>query len=149
MSTVHKIENWGNTHHPVVLDPIRIALGIFLVFKGASFITNTYTLHSIIANQNVIALPESLLMFLVYLVVFAHLTGGTMIALGVATRVASLIQIPIMLGAVLLSNSVQLPGTSSLWVSIPVLVFMVVFSIIGSGKLSIEKILENQRTIFS
>lgn len=149
MNTVHKIETWGNTHHPVVLDPIRIALGIFLVFKGASFINNTYSLHTIVANQNVISAPESVLMAIVYVVAFAHLIGGTMIALGVATRIASLIQMPIMLGAIILSSSIQLPDSTSLWLSIVVLALLVVFSVIGSGKLSVEKILETQKTIFS
>ncbi|RKR83742.1 DoxX-like protein [Mucilaginibacter gracilis] len=149
MNTVHKIETWGNTHHPLVLDPIRIALGIFLAFKGASFINNSYTLHAIIANQNAITLPETILMPAVYAIAFIHLIGGMMLALGIFSRIASLVQIPIVLGAVLLSNAVQLPGNSSVWLSIVTLVLLMVFCVVGSGKLSIEKIMENQHTIFN
>jgi len=146
MNLVHKIETWGNTHHPVVLDPVRIALGMFLLFKGATFMNNTASLHSIIANQDAIAVPNDLLMTIVYLVAFVHLVGGIMIALGVLTRFASLIQIPIMVGAVILANSVDLPVNTDLWLSIVVLVLLVVFTILGSGKLSIERILENQNS---
>jgi putative oxidoreductase len=144
MNLVHKIETWGNTHHPVVLDPIRIALGLFLLFKGATFMNNTASLQSLIANQNTIALPNGVLMAVVYCVAFAHLVGGIMIALGVLTRFASLVQIPIMIGAVIVANAVDLPVNTDLWLSITVLAMLVVFSIIGSGKVSIERILENQ-----
>lgn len=149
MNTVHKIETWGNMHHPMVLDPIRIVLGIFLIFKGASFINDTYTLHAFIANQTVITIPDSALMAIIYVVTFAHLIGGAMIALGVATRIASLIQMPILIGAVIISNSLPIPDSNSLWVSVAVLALLTMFSVIGSGRLSIEKIMEGQKTIFS
>jgi len=89
MNLVHKIETWGNAHHPVVIDPIRIALGAFLLFKGISFMNNTYTIHSILVNQNSIGLSDSTLMFFVYLVAFVHLTGGIMIAFGRANTYCS------------------------------------------------------------
>lgn len=149
MNLVHKIETWGNAHHPVALDPVRIALGVFLLFKGISFMNNTYTIHNILVNQNVIGLSDSALMFFVYTVAFIHLTGGIMIALGILTRIASMLQVPIMLAAVILSNAVHLPVNTETTLAVIVLVLLIVFSIIGSGKLSIEKIMENQNTIFS
>jgi putative oxidoreductase len=149
MNLVHKIETWGNKHHPVVLDPIRIALGVFLLFKGISFMNNTYTIHSILVNQNSMGLSDSTLMFFVYMVAFFHLVGGIMITLGVLTRIAALVQIPIMIAAVIMSNSVQLPVNTETSIAIVVLILLAVFSVIGSGKLSIEKVMENQNTIFS
>lgn len=144
MNLVHKIETWGDTHHPVVLDPVRIVLGMFLLFKGATFMNNTASLHSIIANQNLIALSNGALMGMVYFVAFAHLVGGIMIAFGVLTRIASLVQIPIVFGAVLIADAIELPGNTDLWISVIVLAMLVLFSVIGSGKISIERILENQ-----
>jgi putative oxidoreductase len=148
MNLVHKIETWGNTHHPVVLDPIRIALGLFLVFKGVSFMNNTYTLHSLISNQNTLTLSESVLMCLIYLVIFVNLFGGIMIALGILTRMASLANIPVMVGAVIMTNAANSPINTDLWLAVVVLAMLVVFSIVGSGKLSIEKVMENVPTIF-
>jgi putative oxidoreductase len=148
MNVVHKIETWGNAHHPVALDPVRIVLGVFLLFKGISFMNNTYTIHSIMVNQNVISLSDSTLMFFVYAVAFIHLAGGIMIALGVLTRIAALVQIPIMVAAVVMSSSIQLPVNTETPLAVAVLVLLIVFSVIGSGKLSIEKVMENQNTIF-
>ncbi|EHQ29211.1 DoxX family protein [Mucilaginibacter paludis] len=144
MNLVHKIETWGDTHHPVVLDPFRIVLGMFLLFKGATFMNNTASLHSIIADQNVINLSNGALMGVVYFIAFAHMVGGMMITFGVLTRIASLIQIPIIIGAIMMSNAIELPGNTDLWLSIVVLAMLIVFSIVGSGKLSIQRILENQ-----
>jgi uncharacterized membrane protein YphA (DoxX/SURF4 family) len=147
MNLVHKIETWGNAHHPVVLDPIRIALGIFLVFKGVSFMNNTPMLHSIIANQN--TLPDGVLMTMVYIATFVHIVGGIMVALGVLTRIASLIQIPFVLAGIIIATSVELPINTEIALAVVVIVLLGVFSVVGSGKLSIQTIMESQNTIFS
>jgi putative oxidoreductase len=147
MKLVHKIETWGNSHHPIALDPFRIALGLFLAFKGASFMNDNYALHSLIVNQTTINLSDAVLMNMVYLVAFVHLVGGIMIALGVMTRLAAVVQLPIMLGAVIIERSVNLPTNTELWLSITVLCTLIVFAIVGSGKISIERVLENQNSL--
>lgn len=146
MNLVHKIETWGNTHHPIILDPLRIALGIFLVLKGADFMNHTAEVYSLVASKNAAALPDGVLMTVVYFVAFVHLSGGLLIALGVATRLASLVQIPIVFGGVLLANSVTLPVNNDAWLSIVILVMLILFSIVGSGKLSIDRVLDNQNS---
>ena len=148
MNLVHKIETWGNTHHPIALDPMRIALGLFLLFKGASFMQNSYPVHAIIANQNIISLSDSILMNMVYVVAIIHMIGGMMIALGVVTRIASLIQIPILAGAVIFLQSMNVHDNTNMVISIVALVLLVMFSVVGSGKLSIEKVMQNSKLIF-
>ena len=56
MNLVHKIENWGDTHHPKILDFVRIALGVFLLLKGIAFMENTSYLKSLIDSQDVVDL---------------------------------------------------------------------------------------------
>ena len=46
MNLIHKIEKWGDSHHPKFLDIIRIALGVFLFLKGLGFMDNTANLKS-------------------------------------------------------------------------------------------------------
>ena len=146
MNLVHKIENWGDTHHPVVWDVVRIALGIFLFMKGMAFMENTADLRSIIEAQDTIIFPPSAIMALVYYVTFAHMVGGIMIALGILTRFSSIIQIPIVLGAVFVNDSLLSPINAQLWYSVIALALLVVFIIIGSGPLSLDRYFGNIQT---
>jgi len=50
MNLVHRIENWGDTHHPKFIDIVRIALGGFLLFKGIAFMNNIEYLKGLIEN---------------------------------------------------------------------------------------------------
>ncbi|WPU96047.1 DoxX family protein [Mucilaginibacter sabulilitoris] len=141
MNLVHKIENWGDTHHPKILDFVRIALGVFLLLKGVAFMENTSYLKSLIDSQDVVDLSPLVLMILVYYVTFAHMVGGILIALGILTRLASIIQIPIVLGAVFLTGIFQEPINAMAWPSVTALILLVLFTIIGSGPISLDKYL--------
>ena len=141
MNLVHKIESWGDKHHPMILDITRIALGAFLLLKGLAFMENSASLKDTIENQNVVAISSGLLMALVYYVTFAHLVGGTLIALGTLTRFACIIQIPIVLAAVFLTDFFQSPINAIAWPSFVALGLLVLFTIIGSGPLSLDRFL--------
>jgi putative oxidoreductase len=143
MNLIHKVEKWGDSHHPKFLDIIRIALGVFLLLKGLGFMENTAYLRSMIENQSDISFSPGLLMALVYYVTFVQMVGGTLIALGVLTRLSAIIQIPVVFGAVFFINVLESPFNSDLWSSVAALVFLMVFAVIGSGKLSLEKYLES------
>lgn len=142
MNMVHKIERWGDNHHPMVLDLIRIALGVFLLLKGLAFMENSAYLKEMIENQNVVAISSGLLMTLVYYVTFAHLVGGALIAMGILTRFASIIQIPILVAAIFLTDFFQSPINTMVWPSIAALAMLILFTIIGSGPLSLDRYLE-------
>jgi uncharacterized membrane protein YphA (DoxX/SURF4 family) len=141
MNLVHKIENWGDTHHPKVLDIVRVALGVFLLVKGITFMENTSYLRGIITDQNVIDVSPDMLMILVYYVAFAHMVGGILIAMGILTRLGCIIQIPIVTGAVFLTSIFQEPINAMAWPSVTALVLLIVFSVLGSGPWSLDKYL--------
>ncbi len=141
MNVVHKIEQWGDAHHPKVFDLIRIALGIFLLLKGVAFMDNTAYLQNLIENQNVIHIPPGLLMSAVYYVTFAHLVGGVLIALGTLTRLACIIQIPIVFVAVFLTGIFQEPVNTLVWPSVTALGLLLLFTVIGSGPWSLDRYL--------
>lgn len=143
MSMVHEIEKWGDTHHPKALDIIRIALGVFLLIKGLTFMDNTGYLKNLIENQDVIHVSPGLLMALVYYVTFAHLVGGVLIVLGTLTRFACVIQIPIVLAAAFLTGIFQEPINTMVWPSLVALILLVLFTIIGSGPLSLDRYLSS------
>ena len=141
MNLAHKVEVWGDSHHPKYLDIIRIALGIFLMLKGIAFMENSAYLKQIIEDQTVINISTGMLMAIVYYVTFVHLVGGVLIALGIFTRLSSLLQIPIVLAAVFLTGIFHEAINTLAWPSITALVLLVMFAIIGSGPLSLDKYL--------
>jgi len=112
-----------------------------LFLKGRAFMENTAYLSDLIENQNVVHFSPGILMALVYYVTFAHLVGGTLIVLGTLTRFACIIQIPIVLAATFLTSIFVEPVNTLVWPSIIALVFLALFTVIGSGPWSLDKYL--------
>ena len=52
MNVINQIEDWGNSHRPGWLDIFRIALGIFITYKGAIFAMNLNSLEMTIEGVN-------------------------------------------------------------------------------------------------
>ena len=102
MNLVQRLEHWGDHHHPKWMDLLRIALGIFLCLKGIEFANNMSTVMNMISGT----MPfSSFMMVLIgHYIVFAHIMGGFLLATGLLTRFACIIQIPILLGAIIFIN---------------------------------------------
>ena len=143
MNVIHRIEKWGDSHHPRFLDIIRIFLGIFLLLKGLGFMDNTANLKYLLESRADITVAPWVLMLLVYYVTFVHMVGGTLIAMGIMTRFSAIMQIPVVFGAVFFVNVLESPFNTDLASSIVALVLLVLFAIIGSGRWSIENYLKN------
>ncbi len=139
MNIIEKVEGWGNSHRPGFLDVFRIALGLFITFKGFSFLNNIQSLEMTIQGMNMSFIGVSV----AHYVVFAHVLCGPLIALGLLTRIMCAVQLPILVGAVALVNFpkgfVSIGNHMELEVSIAVLVGLVVFMVFGAGKFSIDE----------
>ena len=138
MSVLTKIEGWGNSHRPAWLDIFRIALGIFITYKGAIFAMNIESLEMSIQGTNMMYTGVSI----AHYVIFAHLLCGPLIAFGLLTRIMCLVQLPILIGAVAFvnyKNFMTVGGSMEFEVSVVVLVGLIVFMIFGAGKLSIDE----------
>ena len=139
MSLVTKIEGWGNSHRPGWLDIFRIALGVFITFKGFEFMFNIDTLKSTTEGMGVLFSGAAL----AHYVIFAHALGGPLILFGLYTRIVSLIQLPILIGAVVFVNYpkgfLSVGNHMELEISLIVLAGLVVFMIFGGGKFSIDE----------
>jgi putative oxidoreductase len=138
MDLIHRIEHWGDVHHPRWLDIVRVGLGLFLCYQGVAFLANM----SPIIYAMKITSPFSSFAYILagHFIVFAHIVGGILIALGLFTRFACAVQIPILLGAVIFvnSNPEMLRPYSELFLSIVVLALLVVFLIEGNGQWSFK-----------
>ena len=138
MDLLHRLEFWGESHHPRWMDFVRIALGIFLVYKGIDFLNNMSDLVSLMSSQT--SFGSFTYILAGHYVVFAHILGGILLTLGVLTRFACLIQIPVMIGAVFFvsTNGAMLRPYSLILLSILVLLLLIYFLIAGNGPLSVN-----------
>lgn len=139
MNFVQRIEKWGDAHHPKWIDIIRIALGGILVIKGFQYINNMTEVSNMVNKTAFINLFS--IGFISHYVIFAHLIGGALIMVGLLTRSASVVQIPVLLGAVIFVNSAGglFQAQSELWFSVLILILLVFFAIEGSGPISIDE----------
>jgi putative oxidoreductase len=141
MNLVQKIEVWGDNHHPKFIDFVRVALGIFLLLKGITFMQNSTSLENLIESQTLVHVSPGLLFAMVYYVTFVHMVGGILITLGIWTRFSCIMQMPIVLAAVFMTSLFQEPINTMAWPSITALMLLVLFAIIGSGPLSLDSYL--------
>ena len=145
MDFLHRVEHWGDTHHPRWVDIVRIALGVFLCIKGIQFPGQASAVM-----QKMLSFLSSdyfFLSMLQYYVLFAHLLGGIFLIGGVFVRFACLIQIPILIGAIIFINTSinSWSPFSELSISIVVLLLLFYFMIVGNGRLSLAKYLKETR----
>lgn len=132
MNYIQRMEHWGDTHHPKWMDFIRIALGVFLLLKGIEFADNMNKLMELMSG---LPFGNFMMVILGHYVLFAHILGGILLMTGLLTRLACLIQIPILLVALFVNIFNQF---SELSMSLLVLALLVYFLIIGSGRLSLD-----------
>jgi uncharacterized membrane protein YphA (DoxX/SURF4 family) len=137
MNFLQRLEHWGDTHHPKWLDIVRIILGLFLCYKGIDFLTHMSALAAMMKKASFSSFAYILAG---QYVVFAHILGGILLAIGLFTRFAALIQIPILLGAVIFvrTNEDMLRPYSQLFISVLVLVLLIYFLIAGDGPWSFK-----------
>ncbi|RED94089.1 putative membrane protein YphA (DoxX/SURF4 family) [Marinoscillum furvescens DSM 4134] len=137
MNMLSQIEHWGDTHRASWLVVLRVALGGLIVFKGVYFAINLDQLQAL--SQSVAYLSVGA----AHYVLFAHLLGGPLILLGYFTRTACLMQLPVLIGAVVFVNApngLLAHGNSELWVSVLTLLALLLFSVMGAGKFSLDEL---------
>lgn len=134
MTAIKNLNKWANSHSEFyILDLFRWTLGALLFYKGVQFMLNTEYLIDIIHPQS----RDLLTIVLVHYIALAHLAGGIFIVLGLLTRIALLIQVPILFGAVLVGMSTGI-GMVEAVQALYALLAGLTFLIIGSGKHSID-----------
>ncbi|MGZ5222189.1 MAG: DoxX family protein, partial [Chitinophagaceae bacterium] len=138
MDLLHRLQYWGERHHPRWMDFVRMALGIFLVYKGIDFLNNMSDLVSLMSSQT--SFGSFTYILAGHYVVFAHILGGILLTFGVLTRFACIIQIPVIIGAVFFvsTNEAMLRPYAVILLSIVVLLLLIYFLIAGNGPLSVN-----------
>lgn len=147
MNVITNVEKWGNSHRPGFLDAFRILLGIFITYKGLYFTTHMEELEMTAAGANAYFAGATL----AHYVIFAHILGGPLMVLGLYTRIVSIMQLPILIGAVFLVNYpkgfLSVGQHMELEVSLVVLIGMIVLMIFGAGRYSIDAKRRKEMTV--
>lgn len=131
--TIKSLNKWANAHTYYPLDLLRVALGIFFFLKGVQFISQTHMLTELIGPLR----GYGGVMLAIHYVAPVHLVGGFLIAFGLLTRWALVVQLPILLGAIII-NFVGVMDWSNLILAVVVLAVTVFFIFYGSGKHSVD-----------
>ncbi len=133
MGQIKTLNKWANSHSYFSIDLLRIALGVFLFIKGVQFINNFNLLNELFTSA------EKMFggMLLLHLVIPAHLIGGLLIVFGLLTRWAIIVQIPLLIGAILINITGEMIALNLMLASIT-LVLCLFFLFYGSGKHSAD-----------
>lgn len=133
---LHQLEQWSTTHHPRWLVFLRVVLGVCLIIKGISFMSDSIHLQTILSETTIGGKNA----WLPIIITWLHLLGGFFIIIGLFTRLCTLLLIPVLLVAVLFINlprGIFAPG-SEFGFSMAVLILLIVFFIEGGGPLSLD-----------
>lgn len=140
MATVKSLNKWANKHTYYPLDLLRMALGVFLFIKGIDFMSDPKFMAEVIKPFQ--GLPGG--MIIVHYVVPAHFVGGFLIIIGLLTRWAMIVQLPILLGAVVVNFLGEMHMNNLVLSSITLLV-CIFFLFYGSGKHSADYYFKMQK----
>jgi putative oxidoreductase len=145
MTTFGKAKRWVESNRDICLDVLRVYLGIALFLKGLVYLRHVTMLTSAM-NASEVPFSSS---FLAHYVALAHLGGGLLLAYGLWTRFAEVIQVPVLLGAVLfvhLQEGLFTQG-QTLEFSLLVLFLLGLFAFCGSGRLSVDYYFSGARRV--
>lgn len=125
---------------PKWLAILRILLGLILLWKGIFFLQNAIYFEQIAQNSN-LGILKNYESEISLFITFCSILGGFFIAVGLFTKWAAIIQIPIVFGAVFFVNLNTGQGVqnSEFVLSVVVLALLFIFSMSGSGILSADE----------
>lgn len=140
MGQIKTLNKWANAHTYYALDLIRIALGVFLIYKMADFMSNQEAFAEVMRPFR--DWPGSWM--IMHYIVGAHFVGGIFIIIGLLTRWAAALQIPILFGAVMV-NFIGEWHSGQFFLAFGVLLVSLFFLLYGSGKHSVDYYLKMQK----
>src|SRR4051812_20733149 len=138
MNTSTRMRIWVETHSDIVWDLVRIYLGIGLFLKAIFYLTHRDYLQQLMDQTGTAWFAPAIV---AHYIILAHLLGGLLLTLGLLTRVAALLQIPILFAAVFyiyLPKAMFLEPRQNLEFSALVLFLLLLMAGFGAGRWSLD-----------
>jgi uncharacterized membrane protein YphA (DoxX/SURF4 family) len=135
-TNLSRVAAWTSTHRDVALDVLRVYLGLGLFIRGALVIDNPRLLGNYMSGVDWFW-P----LLVSHYVAVAHLGGGLLLMFGLVTRIAAAMQVPALVGAVFIVHLREglMAQSQSLELSVLVLFMLLVFTVFGAGRLSLDR----------
>lgn len=113
----------------------RAALGLLLLVRGINFMFDLTHLQDLIRDSSFSFSP----LMLAYIVSGVHIFGGSLIVIGLLTRLSIILQIPILIAAVIFNIQSEHYGTRpELLLSAVVLLLLIIYLYKGPGIISVD-----------
>ncbi len=140
MKIFNKIVEWFNSNHDLAYSLIRIILGVALFVRGLILLSDPAAISEL-AGQN------KLYWWFSYITII-HIIAGLLLTFGLLTRIAALLQIPILVGAVFFIHINQglVTEGQSLELAALVLALLIIFFLFGSSSLSLDNYLAKRKS---
>ena len=144
MERLLRLRDWLEAHRELWFELLRIYLGLALFAKGVSFVRQGTVLQEIVRAE--ISAGDTMI---AHLVVMAHIGGGLLLAAGLVTRLAAVVQLPIVLGAALFVHAREGLFTPHMTLEFTLLVsaLLAMFTAAGGGILSADHWLRQSRAV--
>ncbi|MEM8598916.1 MAG: DoxX family protein [Bacteroidota bacterium] len=132
-----RITAWADARRDIALDLIRIYLGVGLFARGVVFLNDSGAIVELAGADG----SELSSVALAHYVGLAHLGGGLLLAVGMITRVAALLQIPVLFGATFIIHFPEsfFAANQSFAFSALVLALLCVYAVWGGGRWSLDR----------
>ncbi len=130
MKKIRQVFRWGAAHHPQWLVAIRVLLGLLLFAKGIDFIQDTSQLQTILQSAGL----KNDYTLIAMIIAGLHLAGGIFIILGLFTRLMTLIQLPVVCGALWINQS-----GAELTYAMSIFLLLLLFLLVGGGPVSMDR----------
>jgi uncharacterized membrane protein YphA (DoxX/SURF4 family) len=147
MQSVQQLREYVERHRDLAFEVIRIYLGLGLFAKGIYFVSHPASVTELLQNSS------SQVQFLNIAIIghyvgLAHVCGGLLLAVGLVTRLAAAVQIPVLLAAVFLVHIRQgfLGADQNLDFALLVLFLLGTMVVHGGGRWSADYYLAREST---
>ena len=141
------LKHWkelADKSYPYAFDIVRMLAGLVIFTKGVFFIMNMDALLRIMEQNHIgFGIHQGLAQY----IGLAHLAGGLMLMMGLLTRLAAVLQVPILAGAVILVHLREgfFSKGADLEFVVMLLIIHTILAVVGGGPLSVDAKLEQSR----
>ena len=115
---------------------LRVVLGFSLIVKGIKFIQNNSLIHQVFTESLIL----KKYLWLQTLIPWINLLGGVLIVIGLYTRLAVALQIPVLIGAIIFVGAKDgvYQGETGLLFSVFILCLLIILLVKGAGLTSLD-----------
>ncbi|MCQ6957032.1 DoxX family protein [Mucilaginibacter aquariorum] len=145
MNIINKVENWGDVHHPKILDLIRVLLGAALISKAWIMLEKFPYIKDLLITETRMEVSASAIALILNCAIYSYFIGGALILLGLQTRAAALIGMPVTVASIFFVNILAPFMNAEISIVALQIALLFQFVIIGSGPLSLDRFTDSMK----